>query len=129
MLCAGKGTGRQSEAEVMGKAAERLGVPKERIVMDSASRNTKEHAIEASRMLRDKNVRVGIVTSAIHMKRSEREFRKYFENVVPLASDFLYSVSKTPLIFSFIPNSGSLMKSAMAWHEMIGYAWYRIQSA
>ncbi len=46
LLCSGQGTGRFSEAEVMALAAERLGVPKEKLKIDPLSQNTTEHAVE-----------------------------------------------------------------------------------
>lgn len=123
----GRGIGRISEAEAMCHVAERLGVPKEKIMIESLSRNTREHAIEMNKAFSDKNIHIGLVTSAYHMKRSEREFRKYFRNIIPLVSDYLYSTPEAPLAFSFIPNSGSLQKTAVALHEMMGLLWYRLK--
>ena len=40
LVCAGKGGGKISEAEVMAKAAEGIGVPAARIKLDSISKNT-----------------------------------------------------------------------------------------
>ena len=128
LVCVGKGVGKLSEADIMGRAVERLGVPRDKIKLDSDSRNTREHAIELNKMFRNKNIRIGLVTSAYHMKRSEREFRRYFQNVTPLPSDYLYSTSTAPLVFSFIPNSGSFHKTSMAFHEIIGLIWYRVKN-
>lgn len=127
LLCAGRGVGALSEAEVMARAAEKIGVPKDRILMDSNSRNTMEHAIEMNRLLPDKTIRIGLVTSAYHMKRSEREFRAYFSNVIAIPSDFLYSRPRGPMIVAFVPNTGSLFKSAAVLHEMAGSLWYRFK--
>jgi uncharacterized SAM-binding protein YcdF (DUF218 family) len=127
LLCAGKGGGRQTEAEVMTRAAERLGVPRERLLLDPLSENTWRHAIEMDRRFSDKNLRIGLVSSAYHLKRSETEFKKYFSNVSLFSSDFLYSHPKGPVLFAFIPNTGSLFKSAVALHEMTGLLWYRLK--
>lgn len=126
LVCAGKGTGRISEAEVMGNAAERLGIPPTSIKIDPDSENTWEHAENLNEMLHDKSIRIGLVTSAYHMKRSEREFRKYFSYVIPLPSDYLYSSSSLSII-TFLPRSGNLHKFSIALREMIGIAWYRIK--
>ena len=126
LVCTGKGIGRLSEAEVMKRAAERLGFPASSIKIDPNSKNTREHAEEFNKMFHDKTIRIGLVTSAYHMKRSEREFRKYFSNVIPLPSDYLYS--SPPLsIFTFIPGSGNLYKFSTALHELIGIAWYKVK--
>ena len=77
-------------------------------------------------MFQDKGIKIGLVTSAYHMKRSEREFRKYYPNVIPLPSDYLYS--SPPLsIITFLPGSGNLCKFSTAFREMIGIGWYRIK--
>lgn len=127
LLCAGKGIGRTSEGDLMASAAEKLGVPSDRILVDPLSENTRGHAVEADRRFADKTIRIGLVTSAYHMKRSEREFRVYFANVVPIPSDFLVSRSKGASAVDFIPNAGSLFKSAVALHEMAGNLWYRLK--
>jgi uncharacterized SAM-binding protein YcdF (DUF218 family) len=129
LLCAGKGVGRQTEAEVMARAAERLGVPRERLLVDPLSENTRGHAIEMDRRFSDKNLRIGLVTSAYHMKRSETEFRKHFPNVSLFPSDYLYSHPKGTMLLAFIPNTGSLFKSTVALQEMTGVLWYRLKQS
>jgi len=127
LLCAGKGIGRTSEAAVMARAAEGLGVPREMLLVDPLSENTRGHAVEMDRRFSDKDLRIGLVTSAYHLKRSETEFRKYFTNVSLFSSDFLYSRPKGPMLLAFIPTTGSLFKSAVALHEMTGLLWYRLK--
>ena len=127
LLCAGKGVGRQTEGEVMAAAAARLGVPREKILVDPLSENTRGHAVEMDRRFADKTIRIGLVTSAYHLKRSEREFRAYFSNVVPIPSDYLYSHPKGPAIPAFVPNAGSLFRSAVALRETTGILWYRLK--
>jgi uncharacterized SAM-binding protein YcdF (DUF218 family) len=127
LLCAGKGEGRQTEAEVMAQAAERLGVPRARLLEDPLSENTWGHAVEMDHRFSDKNLRIGIVTSAYHLKRSGAEFRKYFRNVSLFSSDFLYSYTKGPMLLAIIPNTGSLFKSTLALREMTGIFWYRLK--
>jgi len=126
LVCCGKGGGGRTEAEVMGINVERLGIPRDKIKLDPISRNTWEHAVELNKMFLDKDLKIGLVTSAYHMKRSEREFRKFFPNTIPLPSDYLYS--SPPLsIFTFLPKSGSIYKSSIALREMIGLAWYEMR--
>ena len=109
LVCAGKGVGRLSKEEVMKISAERLGIPVISIKIDPDSRDTWEHAENLNKMFPNKDIKIGLVTSAYHMKRSEREFRKYFSNVIPLPSDYLYS-SPTLSIMTLIPSSGSFYK-------------------
>src|SRR3989338_2531857 len=113
------------EAEVMGIAAEKIGVMKDKIKLDVKSKNTREHAVELANLFNNQNLRIGLVTSAYHMKRSEAEFRKYFHNIVPLPSDYLYT--SPPLsIFTFLPQITNLYKFSIAIKEIIGIGWYKI---
>ena len=127
LLCAGRGVGRTSEGDVMAAAAERLGVPREKILVDPVSENTRGHAAEADRRFADKTLRIGLVTSAYHLKRAEREFRAYFADVVPIPSDFLATRPQGIRAVDFVPNAGSLFKSAVAFHEAAGNLWYRLK--
>jgi len=85
------GLGKISNAELMAQTAAELGVPRNKIRIEPKSKNTREHAVEFNKLFTNKDFTIGLVTSACHMKRSEREFRKYFNNVLPLPSDYLYS--------------------------------------
>lgn len=126
LVCVGKGSGKLSEAEVMEIAAVRLGVPATKIKIDPKSRNTREHAVEFNKMFNDKNIYVGLVTSAYHMKRSEREFRKYFPNIFPFPSDYLYSSSALS-VFTFLPSSYNLYISSLVLREIAGITWYKLR--
>ncbi len=127
-ICCGKGAFNPTEAEVLAINAQRLGVPKDKIKIDPNSKNTREHAIEVNKIFSNKKHRIGLVTSAYHMKRSEREFAKYFNNIVPLPSDYLYTYpSSLVSLFTFFPNSNCLYKSCVAFREIIGFMWYSIR--
>lgn len=127
LICVGKGFEKLSEAEVMGIAAERLGVPVTQVKLDTRSMNTRGHAEELNKMFDDKNLKIGLVTSAYHMERSEREFKKYFHNVIPLPSDYLYS-SRPLSIITIWPRTTHLYTSFIAMHEIIGIAWYKMRN-
>ncbi len=130
LICAGKGVAEISEGELMAQMAVDLGVPRNRIRVDSKSNNTWEHAVELNKMFADKNINIGIVTSCYHMKRAEKEFKKYFKNVVPLPASYLYSSSSKPSknVLRYIPQTGELSATAVALREFIGSAWYKIKS-
>ena len=126
-VCSGKGDGKISEAEVMARLAGKLGVPKEKIRMESNSKNTGENAAEVNKMFVNKNINVGLVTSAFHMKRSEREFKKYFNNVVPLPAHYLYSSPMGNTIIRYMPQSEELNKTSIAFKEIVAQLWYRLK--
>ena len=126
-VCSGKGYGKISEAEAMGRLAGKLGVPKEKIKIEPNSKNTGENAIELNKMVGNKNTNIGLVTSAFHMKRSEREFKKYFNNVVPLPAHYLYSSPIGNPVIRYIPQSEELYKTSLALKEIVAQLWYRLK--
>jgi uncharacterized SAM-binding protein YcdF (DUF218 family) len=127
LVCSGKGTGKITEAAVMARLAQNLGVPKEKIKIEDKSANTWQNAAEFNKMFINKNISVGIVTSAYHMKRSEREFKKYFNNAVPLPAGYLYSSTGVNSVLKYIPQSEELYKTSLALKEIVGQLWYKIK--
>jgi uncharacterized SAM-binding protein YcdF (DUF218 family) len=126
-VCSGKGAGKISEAAVMAQLAEKLGVPKEKIRIEDKSMNTWQHAAELNKMFANKNISVGIVTSAYHMKRSEREFKKYFNNVFALPANYFYSSREGNSVVKYMPQSEELYKTSIALKEIIGQLWYSMK--
>ena len=126
-VCSGKGSGRASEAEVMARLVEKLGVPKEKIRIEPNSKNTGENATELNKMFVNKNISIGLVTSAFHMKRSEHEFKKYFNNVLPLPAHYLYSSPGGNVVIRYMPQSEELYKTSLAFKEIIAQLWYRLK--
>ena len=124
LVLSGAGLRSVSNAAVMGQMALDLGVPKDRIRLEPKSTNTYEHALELNRMFVDKKIRIGLVTSAYHMKRSETQVRKFFQNVTALPTDFLYSTPASLQLLLFIPQSSSLMDNTQILRERIGMIWY-----
>jgi len=58
----------------MAQMAKNFGVPKDRIRIDARSRNTYEHAVEFNKMFVDKDIKIGLVTSAYHMRGMSQSF-------------------------------------------------------
>ena len=104
-----------------------LGISENKIITESKSRNTMEHAMELVKLFPlEERVRIGIVTSALHMPRTMQAFRRKFSTnaIVPIPVDYIYS----PLKYSFknlIPHSDAFSTSSYAIHEWIGMLWYR----
>jgi uncharacterized SAM-binding protein YcdF (DUF218 family) len=128
LICAGKGEAKMTEGEVMAQKALALGVPKEKIRIDAKSSNTWEHAVELNKMFTNKSISVGVVTSGYHMKRSEKEFKKYFKNVVSLPAAYSYSSPLEKNVLKYIPQTTKLNSTATALREYIGLIWYEIKT-
>jgi len=122
----GRGAGLVSNAAVMARLARLFGVPEEKMLLESNSRTTWEQALEVSKLLKRRDLTIGIVTSAIHMRRSLQSFGSFFPKVVPLPFD---SISWPKWnIASLIPSSGALSGTSAILHEYLGLAWYGLRS-
>jgi uncharacterized SAM-binding protein YcdF (DUF218 family) len=126
-VCAGSGITKISNAEVMAQMAVALGVPKEKIRIDARSENTREHAIELNKMFTDKSIHIALVTSGFHMRRSEREFKRYFKNVLPWPASYSYTSSSARNVLKYIPQTAPLSETTNALREFIGSFWYEIR--
>jgi uncharacterized SAM-binding protein YcdF (DUF218 family) len=119
----------ESEAGVMKALALELGVREDIIVTEEDSHNTMEQAVALADLLSvTEGTRIGLVTSALHMLRSERAFKKRFpkDTIVLIPVNYTYRPPRWE-IKSVIPSVGSLMISSRAVHEWLGMIWYPIR--
>lgn len=130
VFCEGRRIDAQvSGAEVMKAFAVELGVSEDRIITEDASQNTMQNSTELKKILCSKKHRnIGLVTSALHMPRSERAFRKIFSEsaVLPIPVGYLYTPEKEYLK-RLIPSARALEISTEALHEWIGMLWYEVR--
>lgn len=127
-VCSGKGPATLPEAEMMARLAISFGVPKEKIRTDVKSTSTWQNAAEVNKMFGNKNIVIGLVTSAYHLKRSEKEFRKYFNNIVPLPAGYLYfSPAGSPAV-RYLPHAEALYKTSLAVKEVTAQITYNIRN-
>ncbi|MBS1817510.1 MAG: YdcF family protein [Acidobacteria bacterium] len=115
---------------VMADVLVSLGVPRDRLVIETASVNTRAQALIVRELLRQRPVdHVVLVTSQMHMRRSLGTFRAVGVDAIP-------AVAREPESIDtwwqkWIPTDKALDGTAMAAHELIGipaYAvrgWYR----
>jgi len=119
----------QKDGEAMKNLALQLGVPEEKIIIEPNSFNTMEHAIELVKLFPpEKKLKIGLVTSALHMLRSKKAFNRKFQpdSIVPIPVNYIYSSPKLN-VKSFIPSSDALSQSTYALHELIGILWFSIR--
>jgi uncharacterized SAM-binding protein YcdF (DUF218 family) len=97
-----------------------LGVPADRVVLESASNNTRENAVESARILRERGVEtVVLVTSATHMRRAVKGFARAGVQVIPAPVDVL-----GPTVWELdqlLPSAHALSRTQVALHEILGY--------
>jgi len=119
----------ESGAEVMKALAMELGVQENEIITEDSSQNTMQNAARLKKLLTGQGQsRIGLVTSALHMSRAERVFKKVFpeDTIVPVPVGYLYGPPKGPLE-SMIPSVDALHLSTDALHEWIGMLWYAVR--
>ena len=118
----------EPEAESMKTLLLEWGVPASAIVLEVASRNTRENAVNSVDLIN--NLACGtplLVTSAAHMKRSVAVFENLGINVFPVSADV--RVIKNPNLtpFDFLPDAEALKMTTDAIHEWVGQWFYRLQ--
>lgn len=123
--------GAPTTAEIMSRTALELGVPSEKIILEKRASNTFEHPARILEIFPEpepKQMKIAVVTSAIHMPRSIAAFEQYFEpaRIVPAPVNW-YHVGPPLRVSSFLPSAGALNMSTMACHEYLGYLWYMIR--
>jgi len=119
----------ESGAEVMKAFAIELGVSEDKIIAEDRSQNTMENCTKLKMLLTPKKQRIiGLVTSASHMPRAQRVFKKVFSEdmIVPIPVGYLYEPQKGYLK-KVIPSARDLQMSTEAVQEWIGMLWYKIR--
>jgi uncharacterized SAM-binding protein YcdF (DUF218 family) len=97
-----------------------LGVPRARIVRESASYTTRENAERSLAILRERGFdTIVLATSSTHLRRATHEFERAGAHVIPAAvevvgpSRFFYD--------ELLPSSSALGRSNQMIHELLGY--------
>ena len=128
-------TGPRQAVEDMADFLEMLGVPKEKVMLEMESRNTREHARNLQALFQQRGFkRVLLVTSAMHMPRSMGVFRRLCPGIefIPAPTDFRVVGSTGDeawykQVFAPIPTPHQLMNFSDAMHEYLGMAYYKLR--
>jgi uncharacterized SAM-binding protein YcdF (DUF218 family) len=116
----------QVEAEAIAEMLTTLGVPRTAIRLDAQSRNTRENAVNARKILDRLGARrVLLVTSAQHMGRALKTFAKVWSThnnkPIPAPTDIEIVETRNSL-FLWIPSSSALQRVTKALKEYAGMA-------
>lgn len=100
-----------------------LGVPEQRIITLSTSRDTEDEAENIAPIVGDKPF--ALVTSASHMSRASKLFKAKGLSPLFAPTEHLVRLSGGPssLILSNAPNSKNLKKTERWWYETLGHSW------
>lgn len=117
------GTG-EREAIQLKRWLIRQGIPEEKIIVESESRNTAENAMFTKRILEKQGrKKVLLVTSAFHMYRSHLIFQKAGLDTVPFPVDFrAYRIFPGPE--AFFPTPQAMLHSTYVIKEYLGILAY-----
>ncbi len=113
------------EASALREVLIKVGVPSDRIILDSNSINTRMHAVNLSKMLKERGITSFVlVTSPIHMRRSVLSFRAVGVDPIPSSSKTLLD-DKTGWK-AYWPTPKSLLFTEQMMHDYIGLVYYRL---
>ena len=114
-----------AEATVVRRFLENLGVPHEKIIEESRSRDTIENAEYTAKICSQYGYRRPVlVTSAFHMRRSVGSFEKAGIEVLPFPANFRTWKNKIYGWQDFLPLDFEGCSTAL--HEYLGLLFYRI---
>ena len=104
----------------------RLGVSSEHIILDSNSQNTRAHALNVVRLLREQEISdFVLVTSSTHIRRSVATFRALGADPIPSPS--AVSLDERLGWEGFWPSPRALLLTEQAMHDYFGLAYYRLR--
>jgi uncharacterized SAM-binding protein YcdF (DUF218 family) len=119
--------GLRPEAAYTADLLEEWGIPKNVIIFEGDSRNTRENALETSKLLRNKQLdRVLLVTSAFHMPRALATFKGVGIDAIPSPSSISAGLAQ-PTLLNWIPSLDGLGTIQSVMHEKIGIFVYRMR--
>jgi uncharacterized SAM-binding protein YcdF (DUF218 family) len=101
-----------------------VGVARENLMWEGTSRTTYENALETRRLLKPHGIqRIVLVTSATHLKRSERCFQAQGFEVAPRGCCYR-ATEMTWSPFALLPSAEAAQTTSAAAHEWLGLVWY-----
>lgn len=118
-------TASEKESLVLQAIAVQFGIDVDRIVLDLASRDTKDHALFARQYVGSSSFL--LVTSAIHMPRAMALFKKQGLNPIPAPTDHLARTSNQLHPGLFFPSPEYLIHLQSLLHEYLGQAWAKLR--
>lgn len=95
--------------------------------VEEQSRTTHENAKFTAEFLQQNNIRkIVLVTHAWHMPRAKSAFEYFDIQVIPAPTAF-YGRRVNYRITDFLPSATAIQFSGLAFHEILGYWWYKMR--
>lgn len=121
-------TSAKPEAELIADLLVELGVPREAIAVETASRNTFENAANTVALFASRGWTEGLLlTSAFHMPRALAVFGRAGLSVTPAVNDVRthFPFMESPL--DLLPDASALNRTSDTIKELVGLLVYRLQ--
>ena len=118
-----------SEAQSMAQLLREFGdMDSSSIIIEDKAQNTHDHGPKVAQILKSMGLKkeIILITSAMHMYRSVKVFKKYGFTVHPAPTDYWTETKTHVNVFSFLPDANSLDDSTVALHEYYGLIAYKI---
>jgi uncharacterized SAM-binding protein YcdF (DUF218 family) len=117
-----------AEAGFLKTAFMENGVPDSSIIIETRSRNTYENAIYSKTLIDSMHLQPPfvLVTSALHMKRSEHVFRKAGYEFISFPCGYRVVPERFRLLNNIIPSVSLLDQWSFFLKEMVGLAVYKL---
>lgn len=116
----------QAEAELIRDLLVEWGAPRESILIEGGSRNTRENALNTKPLIDSIGCRDPLlVTSAAHMPRALAAFRAVGVSATPVSTDVRVVDRERRAVEDFFPDAAALAMTSEALREWIGRVWYR----
>ena len=110
-----------SEAHASAVFLADLGVPAQAIVLEEASRNTRQNAAFSAALLKARGINhILLVTSALHMLRAMALFAAQGLQATPAPTDFEALQLPPPGVLAWLPDALALDLSGRAMKEIVG---------
>lgn len=102
------------------------GVPKEAVLLEAASPNTRDNALNSKRLADERGIRtVLLVTSAAHMPRAAATFETVGLRVIPAPTDYHVAYRDELNVFDLLPSADALAATTVSLKEYLGWLYYR----
>ena len=115
------------EADIIKSFLIRIGVPREKIIVENQSKNTHENAIYTELTCKELEMdkySFLLITSDYHMRRSLSCFKKTVLNITPYvkeSDEFHFDLE-----YLIVPQTSVLFKWKVLFHEIVGYFMYKL---
>lgn len=117
-----------AEADLIRELLAKWGVPKEAVLLEGSSRNTRENALFSKNIIDSISCKKPLlVTSAVHMPRAMGAFRSVGVEPFAVSTDVRVVDVSFPVVMDFLPSAAALSMTSEALREWVGQKVYAVQ--